>query len=215
MKKSILKNKDLSQLADQTQLVYERNASQFERDRPKRLIEKPWLDRFLKLMPRQSSILDLGCGSGEPIATYLMELGHRVVGLDASENMIGMAKKRCPSGDWRMGDMRSFDMGESFHGIIGWNSFFHLTRVEQRFVLPNMAKHLKAKGALLLTVGPVEGEVAGIVGNDPVYHASLSQIEYTKILAQNYIEIKSFSVEDENCYNMTILLAQKIVFASI
>lgn len=199
---------DISDLADQTQLVYERNARRFAIERPKNLFEKPWLDRFLELIPENGNLLDLGCGAGEPIASYLIEQGHSVVGLDASNNMIHLARENIPTGDWRLGDMRNFQLDDRFHGIIAWHSFFHLTREEQRTALPCIAKHLTPKGALLLTVGPNDGEVAGRVGDDPVYHASLSQDEYGDILSIQGLEIKSFVAEDPDCDGATVMLAQ-------
>jgi trans-aconitate methyltransferase len=205
----LMNEKCNSELAEQTQLVYERNAFQFAKERPRELVEQPWLDRFRQLIPKKGSILDLGCGPGAPVTSYFMGLGHPVIGLDASNNMIRIAKRQFPAGDWRVGDMRSFDFSERFHGIIGWNSFFHLTREEQRTVLPNMAMHLQLNGALLLTVGPEDGEVAGKVVDDLVYHASLSPQEYSDILSSHGIEIRKFVAEDPNCYGMTILLAQK------
>ncbi|WP_372574520.1 class I SAM-dependent methyltransferase [Ruegeria jejuensis] len=199
----------LAKLARQTQHVYERNADWFARTRPQALIEKPWLDRFVALLPDHASILDLGCGSGDPIAGYFLGLGHRVVGMDASQAMIRIARQRRPEGDWRLGDMRVLALPERFDGIIGWNSFFHLTQAEQRDVLPRMAGHLRARGALLLSVGPEAGEVAGQVGNDPVYHSSLSQSEYASILAKEGLRVVAFTPEDPDCYGMTLLLAQK------
>jgi len=163
----------------------------------------------MKLMPAYSSILDLGCGAGDPIASYFIKHGHCVVGLDSSLNMLAMACENIPSGDWRLGDMRQLDLPERFNGIIGWNSFFHLTRDEQRQTLPDIARHLLPGGALLLTVGPYEGEVAGCVGDDPIFHASLSLGEYSDILISHTVRIRAFVPEDPDCYGMTILLAQK------
>ncbi|NIZ61239.1 SAM-dependent methyltransferase [Sedimentitalea sp. CY04] len=207
-----MSNTDISKLALQTQSVYQRNARRFASKRPKTLVEQLWLDRFIKLVPKHGSILDLGCGAGDPIGSYFIKQGHRVVGLDASSNMIEMAREINPHGDWRHGDMRHLDLPERFHGIIGWNSFFHLTRDEQRKALPEIARHLHPEGALLLTVGPNEGEVTGCVGDDPIYHASLSPNEYGDILASHGIRIRQFVPEDPDCYGMTILLAQKAVF---
>jgi len=204
-----LSNNDISELALETQLIYQRNARRFADERPKNLVEKSWLDQFRRLIPAGGKILDLGCGAGVPIASYLIRHGHSIVGLDASSNMIDMARDNIPSGDWRLGDMRSFDFPERFHGIIGWNSFFHLTREEQRIALPNIAKHLHSEGALILTVGPHEGEVAGCIGDDPIYHASLSPNEYSGILSDLSLNIREFMPEDPECYGMTILLAQK------
>ena len=206
-----MSNTDISKLALQTLSVYQRNARRFASERPKTLVEQPWLDRFLKLVPKHGNILDLGCGTGDPIGSYFVKKGHRVVGLDASSNMIEMAREINPHGDWRHGDMRHLDLSERYHGIIGWNSFFHLTRDEQRKALPKIARHLHPEGALLLTVGPNEGEVAGCVGDDPIYHASLSPNEYGDILASHGIRIRQFAPEDPDCHGMTILLAQKAV----
>jgi SAM-dependent methyltransferase len=143
-------------------------------------------------MPKYGVVLDLGCGAGEPIASYFLKHGHSVVGLDASANMIRLARENIPTGDWRLGDMRTFDFPDRFYGVIGWNSFFHLTREEQRNALPITAKHLRPEGALLLTVGPHDGGAAGCVGDGPVYHASLSQYEYTDILSSLSINIQKF-----------------------
>ncbi|MFA3919639.1 class I SAM-dependent methyltransferase [Ruegeria hyattellae] len=198
-----------SDLARRTQQVYERNADWFAHTRPRALVEKPWLDRFGALLPDRASILDLGCGSGEPIATYFLRLGHRVVGMDASNAMIRIARQRHPEGDWRLGDMRGLNLAERFDGIIGWTSFFHLTQAEQRDVLPGLARHLRTDGAMLLTVGPEAGEVAGKVGDDSVYHASLSPQEYTDILAEHGLQVVAFTPQDPECYGMTLLLAQK------
>ena len=101
------------------------------------------------------------------------------------------------------------DLNETFDGIIGWNSFFHLTRPEQRDVLPRLARHLESNGRLMLTVGPEDGEAVGQVGDDRIYHSSLSPDEYASILLVNQLAIKDFVIEDPQCDFQTILLAQK------
>src|SRR5262245_56896980 len=47
----------------------ERYADTWDRERWRNLFERPWLDRFLALIPAGGSIV-IGCGSGEPIARY-------------------------------------------------------------------------------------------------------------------------------------------------
>lgn len=200
---------DLAKLATQTQQVYERNAARFELERTKTLFEKPWLDRFLNLLPQHGKVMDLGCGTGDPIAAYITQQGHNVVGVDASQNMIQIAQRNFPDGDWRVQDMRALDLPERFDGIIGWHSFFHLTRAEQRSTLPIIIKHLRRNGALMLTVGPFEGEVAGYVDGDPVFHASLSPDGYKRILAQHGLEVVKFVPDDPDCRGATVLLAQR------
>ena len=200
---------DLAALARRTQAVYERNAARFDAERPKGLVERVWLDRFLDGLAPGATILDLGCGTGDPIAHFFMDRGFRVTGVDASHAMIALARTRRPDGDWRIGDMRSLALGERFDGIVGWDSFFHLTRDDQRAVLPRLAAHLNPGGALMLTVGPGDGEVAGRVGDDGVYHASLSPAEYRAALGVLDIAVTDFVAEDPACGFHTILLAAK------
>ena len=200
---------ELHELSTQTQRVYERNARNWAKHRPKALIEQQWLDRFLQFAPRQGTILDLGCGAGDPIAKYFIENNRTTIGVDACVEMIKLARNNFPNEDWRIQDMRSLNLPEKFAGIIGWNSFFHLTKDEQRAVLPVLADYLVPDGSLLLTVGPDDGEVAGYVCDDSVYHASLSPTEYQNILTENGLTIKEFVLEDPQCYGMTLLLAQK------
>ncbi|MBU4527332.1 MAG: class I SAM-dependent methyltransferase [Hoeflea sp.] len=199
----------LADLATRTVDVYERNAARFDSDRTKVLIEKTWLDRFAALLPPGGTILDAGCGAGDPIARYLSSLGHRVTGVDAAHAMIDLARKNFPGGDWRQADLRHLDLDETFDGVIGWDSFFHLTPQEQRTTLVRLASHLEPKGVLMLTVGPEAGEVAGRVGDDPVYHSSLSLTEYQAVLEGLGLRILQFVRQDPDCGFHTVLLACK------
>lgn len=204
---------DLMALAAQTREIYERNAARFDQERHKILIERPWLERFLSAIGPEAGtsprILDMGCGAGEPVAAFLIGQGCKVTGLDFSEPMLEIARARFPAADWRFGDMRGLDLAEQFDGIVGWDSFFHLTRAEQRDLLPRLAAHLKPGGALLLTVGPEEGEVTGHVGDDRVFHSSLSPRDYEQILQAAGMTILAFVPEDPECDFHTLLLAGK------
>jgi len=196
-------------LARDTLRIYERNAARFQAERRTDLIEQPWLDRLLAALPEGAEILDLGCGTGTPIAAYLLANGCHVVGLDGAASMIGAARRELPQADWRLSDMRGLELPELFDAIIAWCSFFHLTQDEQRDLLPRLARHLTPGGMLMLTVGPEAGEAIGAVGDDPVYHASLSQEEYTALLAAEGLEIVEFLCNDARCGDVTVLLAVK------
>ncbi|MEX0582237.1 MAG: class I SAM-dependent methyltransferase [Sneathiella sp.] len=199
----------LSELAKKTQDVYERNADRFDAERLKNLYEAVWLDRFLELLPENGSVLDLGCGAADPVGIYMMRQGFRVTGVDASNAMLRLARNHAPEGDWRLADMRRLNLPERFNGIVGWDSFFHLTRDEQRRVLPSLAAHLLSGGVLMLTVGTGDGEVGGHVGEDEVYHSSLSIDEYKSILASAGVAVIHFVREDPDCHFRTVLMARK------
>lgn len=199
----------MQDLAARTGAIYERNAARFDADRSKRLHERAWLDRFLDLVRPGGPVLDLGCGAGDPIAAHVAGTGRPVTGLDIAEAMLALARSRCPDGDWRHGDMRALALPERFAGILAWNSFFHLTEAEQRATLPRITDHLEPGGALMLTVGPSEGMAIGRVGDEEVFHASLSPQEYRAILAAHGVEVVAFVPEDPACAGQTVLLARK------
>ncbi len=50
-----------------------------------------------------TQLLDVGCGGGG-LATIASRLGANVSGLDASENLVAIAKSRIPSGRFYVGD---------------------------------------------------------------------------------------------------------------
>jgi len=202
-------NSALTALARTTQDVYERNAERFDRERPKGLHERRWLDRLVEDLNEGDAILDVGCGAADPIAGYFLSRGLKVTGIDASHRMIDLAKKRWPDADWQVKDMRDLAHGPLFDAVLAWNSFFHLTMDEQRAVLPMLCARLVPSGRLMLTVGPRESEEVGRVGDDPIYHSSLSQAEYAQILTANHLRILSFVLEDPDCDMQTILLAEK------
>lgn len=197
----------LEHLAKTTRAVYERNAAGFDQHRGQLLIERAWLDRFLALVPEGEAVLDLGCGAGEPIARYLIESGREVWGADFAEAMLEMARGRFPQSTWVQADMRTLDLGRTFGGIVAWDSFFHLTRGEQRAVIPLLARHIEPGGALLLTVGPGDGEVTGTVEGETVYHASLSPQEYERVLGDVGLKVVDFVPEDPSCDYHSVLLA--------
>ncbi|MEM1398215.1 MAG: class I SAM-dependent methyltransferase, partial [Pseudomonadota bacterium] len=83
---------DLEAVRQGTQGVYDRHAAFWQRERPKDLYERVWIDRFLESVRPRSRLLDLGCGTGDPIARYLCDQSYEVVGIDYSPSMIEIAK---------------------------------------------------------------------------------------------------------------------------
>ncbi|WP_052249442.1 class I SAM-dependent methyltransferase [Tateyamaria sp. ANG-S1] len=189
--------------------VYDRQAAVYDARRSRALFEARWLARFAVALPGGARVLDLGCGTGDPIARWFMAEGFSVTGVDFSEPMLAIARERWPEGDWRQADMRVLDLGETFDGIIAWNSFFHLTAEAQRDCISRMAAHLEPGGSLMLTVGPSAGEAEGTVGDEAVYHASLSPAGYATCLEENGLRLTGFLAEDPDANQHTVLMARK------
>ncbi|MCH2165142.1 MAG: class I SAM-dependent methyltransferase [Marinovum sp.] len=194
---------------EDTRDVYETQAAVYDTQRSRTMFEARWLARFTSVLPKSGRVLDLGCGTGEPIARWFIAEGFRVTGVDFAEAMLTFAEDRWPNGDWRQADMRTLDLGETFDGIIAWDSFFHLTQDEQRDCLVRMAAHLNPGGSMLVTVGPDAGEATGTVGTRQVFHASLSPAGYATVLEDNGLRLTGFLAEDPETECRTVLMARK------
>jgi 2-polyprenyl-3-methyl-5-hydroxy-6-metoxy-1,4-benzoquinol methylase len=190
--------------------VYETQAAAYDAQRSRALFEARWLARFAACLTDGGRVLDLGCGTGEPIARWFMSEGFHVTGVDFADAMLDIARARWPEGDWRQGDMRKLDLPERFDGIVAWDSLFHLTPDAQRDCIARMAAHLAPGGSVLMTVGPEASEVTGNVGERAVYHASLSPAEYATCLEENGLRLTGFLAEDPETAKHSVLMARKI-----
>lgn len=189
--------------------LYERHAATYDGLRGKALFERPWLDRFRALLKPGGSILDIGCGSGEPIARHLIAEGHAITGVDSAPAMIALCEARFPAHRWQVADMRRLALGRRFDGLIAWDSFFHLTPQDQRGMFPVFAEHAVPGAALMFTSGPSHGEAIGTFEGEPLYHGSLDPEEYRSLLAENGFAVAAHAVEDQNCGGHTIWLARR------
>lgn len=188
--------------------IYQRHAAAWSRDRGHKLREKGWLDRFLALLADDPGVVDIGCGTGVPIAQYLVEHRCRVTGVDASSAMIAMCRDRFPQHQWHVADMRTLALDHRFDGILAWDSFFHLTQADQRRMFPIFKNHAAQGAALMFTSGPSAGEQIGTYQGEPLYHASLDGTEYRALLHDNEFDVIAHAVEDAACGDHTIWLAR-------
>ena len=192
--------------------LYERRAHEWAGDRSRQrvFIEKGWLDRFCALIPPGGTILDIGCGPGKPMAAYLLAQGFDICGVDSSPTMISLARNNFPDREWLVGDMRVLSLGRTFDGVIAWDSFFHLDQTDQRWMFPIFGAHAKPGAVLMFTTGPQHGESIGSFRGEPLYHASLSPLEYRELFVQNGFESVAEKMEDPDCGLHSVWLARRL-----
>ena len=82
-----------------------------------------WHDRFIGKLGNGAKVLDLGCGSGRPVAQHMAELGLRVTGVDSSPRMISFCRERLRDQEWIVADMRQLALGRRFASSRG-TAFF-------------------------------------------------------------------------------------------
>jgi SAM-dependent methyltransferase len=69
------------------------------------------------LLAPPARVLDAGCGTGR-VAVRLAELGYDVVGVDVDVSMVEVARAGAPELDWRLGDLATLDLGETFDLVL-------------------------------------------------------------------------------------------------
>lgn len=74
-------------------------------------VEEPVVRAWIDAAPAGSA-LDAACGTGRHTA-YLAERGHRVIGIDASPEMLERARARVPQADLRRGDLESLPLEDA------------------------------------------------------------------------------------------------------
>lgn len=191
--------------------TYDRVAPDWDRRRSRTLFERGWLDRMLGVAPTHGGrkrVLDLGCGSGRPIATYLAERGCAVTGVDGAAAMVALFRQNLPRAEAVLADMTELALGRPFDAILAWNSFFHLDPANQAAMFGIFSAHAAPGAALMFTSGPEEGEAIGEVEGEHVYHASLSPERYRALLARHGFTDLAFAPEDPSCAGHTVWLAR-------
>lgn len=189
--------------------LYQTCAADFDRSRSRELVEKYWLDRFLVHLPPKGSVLDIGCGAGEPIARYCIENSHEVTGIDASPALISLCRARFPGHQWLVRDMRDMRLDSRFDGLIAWHSLFHLTPHDQQIVLQTCMRLAAEEAVLMFTAGPDRRETLGRFCDETLYHASLAFEEYRMILAGGGFQIIAHEIDDQSCGGATVYLARR------
>lgn len=115
--------------------------------------EREYIDAVLSAAPVGSTILDLGCGTGRPMAEYIVSQGRRVLGVNQSEAMLAIARQWLPSEQWVLSPMEVYEPGEGYQGALLWDSLFHVRRTEHEPIVRKVVRGLPSRGRFMLTVG--------------------------------------------------------------
>lgn len=101
-------------------------------------------NEFIPHIPKQSLILDAGCGSGRDSKAFL-DLGFKVHAIDASEELGKLAEQQINQAV-EITTFQQFSSPQSFDAIWACASLLHVPMAELPQVFNNLASHLKPKG---------------------------------------------------------------------
>jgi len=144
---------------DRTIETYNMTALSYERNGIGLSTEEE-LGKFKALLRSNARILDAGCGFGRELL-YFTKHGFDTYGIDASEELLKLARKRAPKANIQLVDLRSkLPFGNNFFdGIWARNSLHHLESKDLKNALSEIRRILKPNGIFLSEWKEGQGEI--------------------------------------------------------
>jgi len=185
-----------------------------------------YVDKVLEDLPSGAKVLDLGCGTGSPIAKRIVQQGYRVIGVDQSKKMLEIAKNVVPEAEFIHSDMVDIEFADEFAAAVAWDSVFHVERKYHSAVFRKLANSLELGGRLLLSVGSsdvdssiedstsddgsdVEGFTSEMFGH--IFFYSGHKPEVTRnLLESEGFEIEVWEVDDPSSRGHIAVIARKV-----
>jgi SAM-dependent methyltransferase len=170
--------------------AWERNAADWVRWARKPGHDSYWRfhrRRFLDLVPPAGRLtLDVGCGEGR-VTRDLKELGHRVVGLDASETMVAAARDADPSGDYLVADAAALPLPDGQADLVV--AFMSLMDVDDMVAaVRELARVLEPGGILALAVVHPINSAHDVDHEHPDDHLVLTEDYFDRRRYSDFIE---------------------------
>ena len=155
-------------------------------------------------------MLDLGCGTGEPVARLLVERGFRVVGVDESEAMLAVARRVVPGAEFIRADMRGLTLPGGFAAAVAWDSVFHVGREHHREIYAKLYALLEPGGRLLLSAGGSghEGFTSEMYGRS-FFYSGHEPPETLRLLREVGFRVELCEVDDPSSRGHIAVVASK------
>lgn len=108
--------------------------------------------RWSELLPPGGAVLDIGCGTGVPIARHLAERGFAVSGIDPSPRLIAAFRRNLPGAPSACEPAETSGFfGRRFDGAVAIGLLFLLSESAQAAVIARVGAALVPGGGFLFT----------------------------------------------------------------
>ena len=101
----------------------------------------------------KAKALDIGCGCTGRVIDLLLREDFCPEGIDVSEEMVRLARKRHPEITFHQQDICEWVSGNTYDFITAWDSLWHLPLNQHEKVLSKLASWLNPNGVLIFSFG--------------------------------------------------------------
>ena len=158
------------------------------------------VSNWVRALPLDSTVLDLGCGTGVPISKVLIDEGMRVYGIDSSPTLVKAFQQNFPNTPvvCEMAEDSLF-FNRKFDGIVAWGLMFLIRKEAQERIIQKVANALNAGGKLLFTSPSEKTHWKDAMTGQ--HSTSLGAKKYRELLSSSGLSlIEEFEDEGENHY---------------
>lgn len=190
-------------------ISYDRIAEAYSRERIEfQERERPYFQFLLEKLEPGSLILDVGCGTGIPIARYYTENGHKVVGIDLSSRLLELARSNVPSAEFYLADMLTFEPGRTFSALVAWDSVFHVVPSKHSYVYAKFREWLMPDGWLITSLGGIADTFTAPMFGHDFYFGGLDPKESRELMERLGFKIITWEEDDPSSRGHIAVLAQ-------
>ncbi len=131
--------------------------------------------RAIAFVKKRGFALDVGCGCTGRFIDLLLENEFTAEGVDISEAMITLARKKHPEITFYHQDICEWSPPKTYNFITAWDSIWHIPLTEQENVLTKLVACLNPGGVLIFSCGGTDepGDHTDDFMGPEVYYSSL------------------------------------------
>ncbi len=170
---------------------YDKISDDWQKFRNKTEVNKCIVE-FTQLIKPGGRILDIGCGTGRPIAEFLSLSGFCVTGIDISNEMIKKARAaNLENASFLKQDIMDYSTDIKYDGIIAFDSLWHIAKNRQPHIYGKISSLMNNNAYFLFTHGNRNNETEGTMFGQPFYYGALSACEVHTLLKRAGLKIIS------------------------
>ena len=155
----------------------------------------------INILGKCINVLDLGCGTGHPVAISVAPIVKRYLGIDNSQPMLDAYLENVSNPECMLLDISEIhEVSGMWNLVLSWGALCHLPIELQKQTLVSVSKIIAPGSRLLFTGGEEPGECTGSVGLYRVHHFSMGKSGYINLLEQHGMEILSASFREKDYF---------------